>query len=125
MSNIVCRVLPFAAAELMCPAASEAQDTSAGQQVFQAQCGICHSAEPSRNLAGPSLHGVAVRPSGQMAGFAYSAANRNSWIVWTPETLDLYLTSPKGGVPHNFMTCGVLKDARKRADLIAYLMSLR
>lgn len=110
---------------VMHPLHGHAQDAAAGRQVFQAQCSICHSGEPGRNGAGPTLYGVVGRPSGQAPGFAFSDANRNSGLVWTPDTLDLYLTSPKGVVPHNAMTYGGLKDARARADLIAYLSSLR
>lgn len=103
-----------------------AQDAAAaGRTVFGSQCAICHSTEPGVNRTGPSLSGIVGRRSGAAPGFAYSEANRNSGIVWDEATLDLYLTSPKGVVPHNQMTYGGLKDARRRADLIAYLATLR
>ncbi len=104
--------------------AARAQDAAAGQSVFKAQCAICHSVQPGQNLTGPSLFGVDGRRSGQVPGFAYSEANINSGMVWNADTLDLYLTSPKGVVPHNPMIYGGLKDAQKRADLIAYLLTL-
>ncbi len=104
---------------------AQAQDKAAGQAVFKAQCSICHSTEPEHNMAGPTLYDVVGRRAGHVAGFAYSDANRNSGIVWSVDTLDLYLTSPKGVVPHNAMTYGGVKDASKRADLIAYLTTLR
>lgn len=106
------------------PVAAVAQDSEAGKAVFASQCAICHSPEPGRNLAGPSLFAVVGRPSGTVEGFAYSDANRNSGIVWTREALDLYLTAPKGVVPHNAMIYGGVLDAGKRASLIAYLATL-
>ena len=103
---------------------ARAQDAAAGQGVFAAQCAICHSAAPGHNMTGPSLFGIVGRRSGQVPGFAYSDANSNSGIVWDAATLDLYLTRPKGVVPHNIMTYGGIQDAQKRADLIAYLATL-
>ena len=51
----------------------------------------------------------------------YSAANKDSGIVWTPEELDKYLTSPQTVVPHTKMIFPGLKDEQKRKDVIAYL----
>jgi len=103
----------------------QAQQVARGKAVFESQCSICHSAEEGRNKTGPSLFSVVGRRAGRVEGFAYSDANRNSGVVWTVETLDLYLTRPKGVVPHNAMTYGGIQDAGKRADLIAYLATLR
>ena len=114
----------LATASLACRSAW-AQDAEAGKAVFKAQCSICHSAERSRNLTGPSLFGIIGSRSGQMESFNYTDATRNAGVVWTPETLDLYLTEPKGVVPHNTMVYGGLRDASKRANLIAYLGTLR
>lgn len=101
-----------------------AQDATAGHAVFQQQCSACHSVQSGRNMVGPSLAGVVGRPAGQVAGFHYSAANKGSALVWDTATLDRYLTSPKDVVPHTIMTYAGLKDAKKRADLIAYLSTL-
>ncbi len=109
---------------LACAGAARAQNIAAGQAIFQTQCGICHSPSPGVTLAGPSLFGVENRRAGLVPGFSYSDANRNSGIVWDSATLDLYLTRPKGVVPHNEMTYGGVQDAQKRADLIAYLVTL-
>jgi cytochrome c len=101
------------------------QDAASGQAVFQAQCSVCHSAAQGQNMTGPSLFGVVGRRAGTVAGFDYSAANKASAMTWTVATLDLYLTSPTDTVPHNAMIFGGLKDAQRRADLIAYLATLR
>ncbi|MGL4314890.1 MAG: c-type cytochrome, partial [Sphingomonas sp.] len=56
-----------------------------------------------------------------IAGYTYSAANKNSGITWTPEKLFQYLEAPQRVVPGTKMTYPGLKDAQKRADVIAYL----
>ena len=95
-----------------------------GENVFRTSCSICHSAQPSRNLVGPSLFGVVGRHSGQVPGFHYSEANRRSGLTWDPATLDRYLTSPRQVVPGTLMTFPGLSDPGQRADVIAYLATL-
>ena len=102
-----------------------AQDVSAGWQVFQSQCSVCHSPRPGRNIVGPSLFGVVGRHSGTVPAFRYSQANRRSGLTWTPSTLDRYLTAPQRVVPGTLMTYPGLRDPKQRADLIAYLATLR
>ena len=110
--------------ELAAVAQARAQDAAAGEKVFKSQCDICHSAQPSRNIIGPSLYSVVGRHSGMIPGFHYSAANRASGLVWDPTTLDRYLTAPRQVVPGTLMTYSGLKDSHQRADLIAYLATL-
>lgn len=73
---------------------------------------------------GPSLAGIVGRKAGVEPGFHYSPANEKSGLTWDAATLDRYLTSPAAVVPHTIMTYGGLKDADKRANLIAYLSTL-
>jgi cytochrome c len=101
-----------------------AQDATAGQAVFKSQCGICHSVVAAKNMTGPSLFDIVGRKAGEVAGFHYSDANKNSGLTWDTATLDKYLTSPKDVVPHTIMAYPGVKDAPKRANLIAYLATL-
>ena len=101
-----------------------AQDAAAGQAVFKSQCSICHSPAAGKNLTGPSLFDIVGRKAGQVPGFHYSDANRNSGLTWDTPTLDKYLTSPKDVVAHTIMAYQGVKDAQKRANLIAYLTTL-
>jgi cytochrome c len=103
---------------------ASAQDVAAGEAVFKSQCGICHSVQPGRNIIGPSLSGIVGRPAGKVPNFHYSAANAASGLTWDAATLDRYLTSPSAVVPHTTMTYAGLKDAQRRANLIAYLSTL-
>ncbi|GAC1413158.1 MAG: hypothetical protein NVSMB69_15520 [Novosphingobium sp.] len=100
--------------------ASYTGDAAAGKTDF-AICMTCHAIEAGVNKIGPSLHGVVGRKAGSIAGFAYSAANKNSGITWSPEKLFQYLEGPQRVVPGTKMSYAGLTDPQKRADVIAYL----
>jgi cytochrome c len=51
----------------------------------------------------------------------YSDALKSSGIVWDDRALDGWLTDPQGMVPDNDMPFEGIKDARVRADLVAFL----
>ena len=46
---------------------------------------------------------------------------RRSKLVWDARTLDRFLTDPAKAVPGTTMTYAGVKDAKERADLIAWL----
>jgi cytochrome c2 len=48
-----------------------------------------------KNGQGPNLWSLIGRQSGTVDGFAYSAANKNSGIVWSEKHLEVYLQDPK------------------------------
>lgn len=104
---------------------ANAADPAAGKSVFMSTCSICHSAQPGKNMVGPSLSGIIGRKTGSVPGFHYSPANQNANITWDESTLDKYLQSPRAVVPGTTMTYGGMKDETKRADLIAYLATLK
>src|SRR6266545_8033497 len=95
-----------------------------GAAVF-GQCGACHSMEPGVHLTGPSLARVWGHRAGTVEGFSrYSEALKRAAVVWDRTTLDRWLGNPQGVVPRNLMTFPGLKDARQRADLVAYLKAV-
>jgi cytochrome c len=98
--------------------ASFTGDATKGEADF-AVCKTCHALDKS--MIGPMLKGVVGRKAGSVAGYTYSAANKGSGITWTPEKLFQYLEGPQRVVPGTKMTYPGLKDAQKRADVIAYL----
>jgi len=102
-----------------------AADPADGQAVYKSQCSICHTVAPGRNSIGPTLFGVVGRKTGSAPGFHYSPANIRANITWEPATLDKYIETPRAVVPGTIMTYSGVKDATKRADLIAYLETLR
>jgi len=99
-----------------------AADLSRGQKLFAA-CAVCHDPASPAKL-GPILRGIAGRRAGTVPGFRYSRAMRRSGITWSAPTLDAYLADPQGTVPGNAMPYPGMADAKQRADLIAYLLTL-
>jgi cytochrome c len=95
-------------------------DPAAGEKVF-IQCKTCHVTDPGVNRIGPSLHAIIGRPAGQVAGFNYSVANKNSGITWSEAKMFQYLENPQRVVPGTKMAFGGIADSQKRADLIAWL----
>jgi cytochrome c len=107
------------AAGLLLPVAASAQQAD-GERLFRQRCGACHSLEPGQNRAGPHLSGVIGRKAGSVEGARYSAALRESDIVWDGGTLDTFLAAPRQRVPGTSMTVGV-PNAAQRAAIIVYL----
>jgi cytochrome c len=92
-----------------------------GQRAFSA-CAACHSLQPDQNMTGPSLAGVWNRKAGTLASFnRYSPALKSANIDWNDKTLDEWIEDPQHLVPGNEMTFAGIKDARQRADLLAFL----
>ncbi|MBI4638635.1 MAG: c-type cytochrome [Candidatus Rokubacteria bacterium] len=86
------------------------------------QCVACHAVEPGVHLTGPSLARVWGRRAGTVEGFTrYSEPLKRAALVWDAATLDRWLEDPQAVIPRNLMTYPGLKDARQRADLVAYL----
>jgi cytochrome c len=111
----------------LCTASIARADGSAaaGQDLFKHKCGSCHSVEAGKNRVGPSLAGVVGRKSASIETYSYSAAMRSSGLTWDPATLDTYLTNPRAKVPGTKMTFVGLPQANDRADIIAYLNTLK
>jgi cytochrome c len=106
---------------LLSGAARADGDAARGEARFQ-DCAACHKLEAGANNVGPSLHGIFTRKAGEIADFRYSPAIKRSGIVWTPETLDKFITDPQALVPGNRMPYAGMANASDRADLIAYLI---
>ena len=100
-----------------------AQDAEHGKTVFTT-CAVCHSTDHATRV-GPGLEGIIGRKAGTVPGFPYSDAMKKSVIVWDTKILDAYLESPQEVVPGNRMPYGGLKDSTDRADLVAYLATLK
>ena len=116
--------LLFAATSLaLLLATAQAQDATAGGMAFQ-QCAECHSPGSTDN-AGPGLKGVYGRRAGAKDGFEFSPALKKSAIQWDDKTLDAFLANPQKAVPGTSMAFGGDDDAKERADLIAYLKTLK
>jgi cytochrome c len=103
------------------PAVAQSGDAARGQQNFRA-CAPCHSLALDRNMTGPSLADLWGRKAGGLSSFErYSEALKASGIIWDDRSLDGWLTDPDQMVPDNEMPFNGIKDARARADLLAFL----
>lgn len=87
-----------------------------------ARCSTCHAVkagDPKRS--GPSLVGIIGKKAGGEPGYAYSAAMKDSGIVWTPDQLDAFMAAPNSVIPGNRMGFAGEGDAANRKAIIAAL----
>lgn len=105
--------------------AHAAETAAAGGALFN-RCVICHSnTNGAPNRMGPNLFGVVGRKAGTYPGFSYSTAMKTSGVVWTTAKLDAYLADPQKLVPGNNMPMAGISSAQQRADIVAYLGTLK
>ena len=99
-------------------------DAKKGESVAK-QCNACHTFDKGGPVkTGPNLFGITGRQAGSVAGFNYSDAVKGL-KPWSAEQLDAFLTNPKAVAAGNKMAFAGIKDGGQRADLIAYLNSLK
>jgi cytochrome c oxidase assembly protein Cox11 len=96
-------------------------DAQAGAALFTARCAGCHALDTSK--IGPALGSVFGREAGSLPGYPYSAALKNAHLVWTADSLAVWLKNPAGFLPGAQMPMRV-EDPAARRDIIAYLQSL-
>lgn len=108
---------------VLAPSPSTAQGGN-GEAAFRQRCAACHTTDANRTSpTGPNLRGVVGRKAGT-ATFAFSAALKQSNIVWTTENLDRFLVAPAKVVPGTRMIASVA-DAGQRRAIIQYLSTQR
>lgn len=123
MTHILMRAMLCAGLAGMSVAAS-AQDVAKGRAVFL-RCGACHTIDAGEPKMGPDLGAVYGRKAGTLAGYAYSPAMKSAGVTWDAGTLDTFLAAPRSLVPGTRMAFPGLANAADRANVIAYLKSLR
>ena len=102
-------------------------DAAKGEKTAR-MCLACHSLTGKTNKIGPYLVGVVGRPVATAEGYAYSDAMKTfgaTGAKWDEATLSKYLANPKELVPGNKMGFAGVKKDDQRADLIAYLATLK
>lgn len=110
---------PAAAREWVTPVSG---DVPHGEALYQSRCTACHAIDS--NKIGPAHRGVMGRRVGSLAGYKYSDELAHSRLRWTPQTLNAWLEDPEELVPGQRMGFQV-DNAQERADLIAYLATLK
>jgi cytochrome c len=98
-----------------------------GEELFMTNsCRACHGVTRADNsMVGPSLFGVLGRKAGTAPSLLGASENLKKYgVIWSAETLDEFLSDPNAKVPGTPMT-GMLTDSQQRADVIAYLSTLK
>jgi cytochrome c len=117
------RILVAAAALVLAGTAiaSADGDPEKGARVFK-QCMPCHHIGPgAAAIVGPPLNGIVGAKAGEVPGYAFSDALKNSGLTFDEATLAKWLRNPRELVPGNRMTFAGLKKDQDIADVIAYL----
>ncbi len=90
------------------------------------KCVSCHSFDAGgANKIGPALYGVVDRGIGQHGGFNYSGALAGKDGAWDYDALNGFLENPKKWAAGTNMAFAGLRKAKDRANIIAYLDSLK
>lgn len=90
-----------------------------------ARCAVCHNAAKGAGAKiGPDLWGVYGAKAAR-GSFNYSQALKAARLKWDDATLDKWIAAPMAMVPGTMMSFPGLKDPAKRAEIIAYLKTLR
>ena len=121
----------FALAALLTAPAAYASDATGdavkGKELFEASgCPACHGVTKEDNAkVGPNLVGVVGRKAGTTPSLLGPSENMKKYgVTWSAETLDEWLANPSAKVPGTAMA-GILTDPQQRADVIAYLSTLK
>ena len=102
-------------------------DAAKGAIAFK-KCMACHEAAKATNKLGPYLVGIVGRKVASVEGYKYSPAMiayAATVPAWDDATLNAYLEKPKGVVVGTKMAFGGIATPDERANLIAYLKTLK
>lgn len=100
-------------------------DLEAGKTVAR-KCQQCHDlTKDGKNRIGPVLWNIVGMPKHQRTDYPYSSAAMAEKGVWAVEDLDAYLTKPSAYTPGTRMSFVGLNKIEDRANVIAYLKTLR
>jgi len=104
--------------------AMAAGDAAKGKKVFK-KCKACHSVKAGKKKVGPSMFGVVGRDAGTLGGYRFSKAMKASGVTWNEDSLDKFLKKPKKFIPKTKMGFSGLKKDADRANVIAYMNTLK
>jgi cytochrome c2 len=97
---------------------------ASGADLFNDQCGSCHTLDARSGPLAPSLKGVAGRKIASLGDFAYSDALKGKGGDWTDTNLDAFIGDPQTFAPGTEMLAGAPDPAARKA-IIDYLKSVQ
>lgn len=109
------------------PASEPKGNADKGKELFMTKsCVACHGVtQGDTTKVGPSLFGVIGRKAGSAPSLLGATENLKKYgVTWSAETLGEFLANPSAKVPGTPME-GILTDPQERADVIAYLSTLK
>lgn len=90
-----------------------------------ALCLVCHTIDAGGpSLVGPNLHNIMGAKIGHIEDFNYSQALLSKGGDWTYERMDAWLENPQAFAPGTTMAFPGIPDAKKRANVVAFLRSI-
>jgi cytochrome c len=101
-------------------------DPKRGEQIAKV-CVQCHTFDKGgANKIGPNLWDVTEEPMASVSSYQFSAAMAaHKGEKWDPEKLNDWLWKPQAFIKGTKMTFAGIQKAQDRADVIAYLESLK
>ncbi len=100
-----------------------------GDKIFHKVCTLCHTIEKDgSNKVGPNLWGIFGINAAHKSDFQYSGAmqdRRKDGKLWTDEELYRFIFAPKQYVQGTKMAFVGIKNDKERADVVAYLETMR
>ncbi len=107
----------------------EAQVTGsieAGIKVAAKSCDVCHSFEKGGKVVyGPNLFDIYGKPAAAIEGYDYSDALKASGLVWNDKNLAEFVSNPEQFVKGTKARFPGIKTAKDKADILAYIKSLK
>lgn len=100
-------------------------DADNGAIIYKDACGQCHQLNAGLNKKGPQLMNIYGAPAAELKDYTYSEGLKKSGWVWDAKTLDPYIADAEKAMPNSKMLSNPMPDAKERADVIAYLSTLR
>ena len=100
-------------------------DADNGAIIYEDACGQCHQRNAGLNKKGPQLMNIYGAPAAELKDYTYSDGLKASGWIWDAETLDPYIADAEKAMPNSKMLSDPMPDAQERADVIAYLSTLR
>ena len=99
-------------------------DAAAGEKVF-GKCKACHKID-GKDGVGPHLNGIVGRSHAAVDGFKYSdPMSAKKGEPWSEEVLYTFLKNPKEVMPGTKMGFAGLPKPGDRANVVAYLATLK